>query len=185
MANASNCYVAKKASTLTNPITTAQVFTQTDSALLSAFVAVPGAFAVGTSLIDGKCIYMRMSGTIVMGASATFTPQIWWTKNARTTVAVTSATAVAGAASTAIAATHPWFLETELVWSYASLKLGGYYSQYVGIASGLITQAITTANVLTAVDLSTATSGFIPTALIGTGNAATVVTLSEFVLEVM
>lgn len=188
MGNSSSSYIAKKAATLSNPITTAAVFVQSDSSSLSAFVsAAPTAGSSGVSLIDGKVIYLRMSGTVVVGASSsTFTPQIWLSKNARTTVAVTNATAVAGAASTSLAGgTYPFFLETELVWSFASLKLGGYYTQYVGIASGLTTQAITTGNVLTAVDLSVPTTGFLASGLMGTTQVGTVVTLSEFILEVM
>jgi hypothetical protein len=190
MGNSSSTYIAKKAATLANPITTAAVFTQTDNALWSAFVsAAPTAGSSGVSLIDGKAIYLRASGNILTGTggTATFTPQIWFSANVRTTVVVTAATAVAGAASTALAATtnYPWFLETTLVWSFPSLVLGGYYSQYVGIASGLTTQTITTANFLSAVDLSVTTNGFFASALMGTSRTGCVVTMNEFILEVL
>jgi hypothetical protein len=63
--------------------------------------------------------------------------------------------------------------------------MGGYYDQYVGIASGLTTQTITISNFLSAVDLSIPTNGFIATALMGTSRAGCVVTLNEFILEVL
>lgn len=190
MANTNTTYVAAKAATLANPITTAAVFVQSANSALSSFVGLPQtAGSIGLSLVDGKTLYMRMSGNILTGSggTATFTPQIWFSANARTTTAVTSATAVAGAASTALAATtnYPWFLETTLCWSYSSLVLGGYYSQYVGIASGLTTQAITTSNFLSSVDLSSPTNGFLASALMGTSRTGCVVTLSEFMLEVL
>lgn len=189
MARGSSVYTAKKATTLSNPTGTAAVFTQSDSASWSAFVGLPStAFASGTSGLDGKVFYLRMSGLVLTGSggTATFTPQIWFTTLARTTVAVTSATAVAGTASTALSATttYPWFLEAEIVYSQTATSFGGYYNQFVGIASGLTTQTITTANVITG-DLSVATSGFIASALMGTSRSGCVVTLSEFVAEVL
>lgn len=189
MAKGSSVYIAKKATTLSNPTGTAVVFTQSDSASWASYCALPEAVVSGTSGLDGKCIYLRASGNVVVGTggTSTFTPQIWWTANARTTTAVTSATAVAGAASTALSAStnYPWFLETTLVWSQASALLGGYYDQYVGIASGLTTPAITTGNVLSTIDLSVNTNGFICSGLMGTSRTGTVITLSEFILEVL
>jgi hypothetical protein len=189
MANTSSVYVAKKAATLSNPITTASVFLQSDNSSYAAFCGIPGAFAVGTSSLDGKAIHLRASGNVLggSGGTSTFTPQIWYAAAARTAIAVASGTAVAGAASTALSATtnYPWMLDVTLHWSYASGLMGGAYWQSVAIASGLTTDTIVTNNALSSVDLSANGVGFIASALMGTSRTGCVVTLSEFILEVL
>lgn len=190
MANAGTVYLAKKAATIGNVGATATFFLQSENSSLAAFVGLPfTAGSVGLSSVDGKCIYVRASGNVLVGGTATtVTPIIYYSANARTQITVTGATAVAGAASpslTGTATSYPWFVETKLVWSYSSQLLGGYYSEYFGIASGLTTQAITTGNVLTAVDLSAAAGGFVVSIQNATSSVGQVMTLSEFVLEVL
>lgn len=189
MASAISTYVAKRASNMLAPASgTATMFTQADSASLAPFVAVPRAASSTTSLLDGATVYIRASGTVFNGSggTSTFLPGIYYSAAARTQITAVSGNLVAGSASTALAAstTYPWFCETTLTWDSTSLVLGGYYDQYVGIASGLVTQAVVI-NLLSAVNLATDGAGFVCGITMGTQRTGTIIALKQFILEVM
>lgn len=187
MASASSIYVAKKASTLADP-STAAIFLQSDNSALAAFVALPRAAQSTTSLVDGAPFYVRASGTITIGSAgtSTFLPGLYYSAAARTQITVVSGNLVAGTASTALTASgkFPWFVEYVGVWDSTSKALGGYYDQYVAIASGTTTQAVTI-NLLSSIDLTTDGAGFVCGCTMGTSRAGTVVTLKQFILEVI
>lgn len=187
MASASSIYVAKKASTLANP-STAAVFLQSDNSSLAAFVAIPRAGTSTSSVVDGAPFYVRASGTVVIGSAgtSTFLPGLYYSAGARTQITIVSGNLVAGVASTALSAstTYPWFVEYTGIWDSTSQALGGYYDQYVAIASGTTTQAVTI-NLLGTVNLATDGAGFVCGCTMGTSRTGTVVTLKSFVLEVL
>lgn len=188
MGAASSIYIAKRASTLSNP-STAAVFTQADNSSLAAFVAIPRSGTGGTSSrVDGSPFYVRASGIVTIGSAgtSTFLPGLYYSAGARTQITIVAGNLVAGVASTALTAsgTFPWFVEYTGIWDSTSGALGGYYDQYVAIASGTTTQAVTI-NLLSSVDLRTDGAGFVCGCTMGTSRTGTVVTLREFVLEVM
>lgn len=187
MGQASDVYIAKRASTLANP-STAAVFLQADNSALAAFVALPRAASSTASRVDGSPFYVRASGTVTIGSAgtSTFLPGLYYSAGARTQITIVAGNLVAGVASTALTAstTFPWFVEYTGIWDSTSKALGGYYDQYVAIASGTTTQAVTI-NLLGSVDLTTDGAGFVCGCTMGTSRTGTVVTLKEFVLEVM
>lgn len=187
MAQSNDVYVAKRASTLADP-STAAIFKQADNSALAAFVAIPRAGTSTTSRVDGVPFYVRASGIITVGSAGTTTclPGIYYSAAARTQITVVTGNLVAGTASTALTAsgTFPWFVEYTGIWDSTSKALGGYYDQYFAIANGTTTQAVTI-NLLSTVDLTTDGAGFVCGITDGTSRTGTVVTLKEFVLEVM
>lgn len=186
MANAESAYVAKRAAVLTNPITNDAIFLQADNSALSAFVAIPGDFVSGTSRLDGKCIYVRASGKITVAANSTLIFTLYYSPTARTSitfngtgVSTTGATQTTGT----FTASGNWFVEGTFTWDITSKILGGYFDAYSSLTPTFTTTAVATN--ITAVDLSVPGPGFIMGAHLGTGNAASVVSMSEFVLEVL
>jgi hypothetical protein len=188
MARASTVYKAKKANTLTNPLTNDSIFVQSDNTSLSAFVsAYQGGMVAGTSLLDGRPFYVRASGKVTTGASSTFIATIYYSTAASTSityngtgVSTTGVTLTSGAISTT---SGNWMLEAEFIWDYTSKQLNGWFS---GLSSPTPTAvANTAATQITTVDLSVPGPGFICGCHFGTTGAANVATLSEFVLEVM
>lgn len=187
LANAESAYVAKRASALTNPITNDSIFVQADNSTLSAFVSIPGDFVSGTSRLDGKCIYVRASGKVITGASSTLITTLWFSPTARTSitfngtgVATTGATHTSGAFATT---SGNWFLEAVFTWDITSKILGGSFDAFSSATPSVTATTVCTA--VTAVDLSVPGPGFLCGAHFGTSNAANIVSLSEFILEVL
>ena len=186
MANAETAYLAKRAATLVNPSTNDQIFLQADNSALSAFVAIPGDFVSGTSRLDGKCIYVRASGKATVAANSTVISTIYYSPTARTSITFNgTGVATTGAVQTTgtVTASVNWFIEYTAIWDITTKIMGGYWDSFSSLTPTFTTTAIAT-NV-TAVDLSVSGPGFICGAHLGTPNAASVVTMSEFVLEVL
>lgn len=189
MSSAGNMYIAKRASNLSAPASgTATMFTQADNSALAPFVAVPRAPQSTNSLVDGGMIYISASGIVTngTGGTSTFLPGLYYSAAARTQITAVSGNLVAGTASTALAAStsYPWFVEATLTWDSTSKVLGGYYDQYVGIASGLTTQAVVI-NLLSTIDLSTDGAGFVCGITMGTQRTGTIISMKRFVMEVL
>lgn len=194
MPNSTSVYIAKKAAALSNPLTNPSVFLQSDNSSWAAFVAIQSAVAVaGTSLIDGVPFRLRASGRVVVGSggTSTFTPGLYYiSASVRTTVASpASGTQIAGTASTALSAstTYPWMIEATCIWDSVSETIGGWYTQTVGIAAGVTTQAILINNTQasTALDSTPGGAGFQATALFGTSRTGNSAVLSTFTAEVL
>jgi hypothetical protein len=187
MSSAGNTYYAKRASTLADPATAA-VFKQADNSALAAFVALPRAAQSNTSVVDGVPFYVRASGLVTIGSAgtSTFLPGLYYSAAARTQITIVAGNLVAGVASTALTAsgTFPWVVEFTGIWESTVGAMGGYYDQYVAIASGTTTQAVTI-NLLASINLATDGAGFVCGCTMGTSRTGTVVTLKSFALEVL
>jgi len=188
MASGRSVYVAKKAAALTNPITNDSIFLQTDSSSLSAFVsAYQEGMVSGQSGLDGKAFYVRATGKVTTGTSSTLIVTLYYSPTARTSitfngtgVSTTGATLTSGAIATA---SGNWMIEATFLWDFKSQQLNGYFDTLSSPTPTLAAPAVTTQ--LTTIDLSVPGPGFIVGAHFGSTNASNVVTLSEFILEVM
>lgn len=183
MAGGNSIYRAKKSPALANPITTAVVFKQSDDSTLATFVKIPSSSA---NIINGRKFRVRASGTATWGTAGNFKATIQYSSNITLTNAATSTNNTDMVALTnrnpGSAVTRSWYIEADCVWDSTSQRLTGQ-------ANGLNSETIETANAaitaLTAVDLSTETTGFVVSALFGTSNASNSVSLVDFSLEVL
>lgn len=188
MASGRSVYTAKKSVALTNPITNDSIFLQSDSSSWAAYVsAYQGGLVGGTSNIDGKPFYVRASGKVTTGTSSTLIVTIYYATAARTAityngtgVSTTGVTVTTGSIATS---NGNWFLDATFLWDYTSKQLNGFFEV---LSSPTPTYgALAAATQITTVDLSVPGPGFVVGAHFGSTNASNVVTLSEFVLEVM
>jgi hypothetical protein len=188
MASGRSVYVAKKAATLTNPITNDSIFLQSDSSALAAFVsAYQGGLVGGTSNLDGKAFYVRATGKVTTGTSSTLIGTLYYATASRTAitfngtgVSSTGATFTTGAIATT---SGNWMIEATFLWDFTSKQLNGYFDTLSSPTPTLAAPAVTTQ--LTSIDLSLPGAGFVMGAHFGSTNASNVVSLSEFILEVM
>lgn len=188
MANSSSVYTAKRATALTNPLSTDSIFLQADNSAKSAFVsAYQEGMVGGTSGIDGKPFYVRACGKVTTGASSTLIVTIYYSTAASssvtyngTGVSTTGVTVTTGAIATT---SGNWILEAEFLWDYTSKQLNGQFWGFSSPTPTVISPTVTTQ--LTSVDLSVPGPGFIVGTHFGTTGAANVNTLTEFMLEVM
>jgi hypothetical protein len=188
MPRGSTVYTAKKAATLTNPITNDSIFLQSENSAFAAFVsAYQGALVGGSSNLDGSSIYIRASGKVTTGTSSTLIVTLYYSAAAKTAITYngTGVTATASTFTSAAYATTSgnWMLETTLVWDYTSKTMGGYFVSTCGPTPVIAGPTVVTA--LTTVDLSLPGCGFALGAHFGSTNASNVATLSQFTLEVM
>lgn len=187
MGNSSSTYVAKRASVLSNPLTNPSIFLSADNASYASFVAIPGQQASGTSALDGKDIYVRATGKITTGTSATLTLALYYATAARTAITYNGtgvSSLVAPSATAAFAtASGNWSLETVLCWDITSQLLSGYYTLYSSATPAITAPTVTSQ--LTAVDFSQPGVGFVLGAKTSATNASNTVSLSEFILEVL
>lgn len=187
MAGNDAVYVAKRAATLTNPLTNDSIFVQADKSTLAAYVAIPGDFVSGTSRLDGKMIYVRASGKVTTGTSSTLIGTLYYTPTVLssttyngTGVSSTGATFTSAAFSTT---SGNWFIESKMIWDATSKILGGLFSVFSSATPSITAETVNTA--ITSVDLSIPGTGFIVGVHFGSTNASNVASLSEFILEVM
>lgn len=188
MAQGNTVYVAKKAATIVNALTNDSIFLQSENSSYAAFVsAYQGGGSAGTSNLDGKAFYVRASGKVTTGTASTLIVTVYYATTAKTAityngtgVSTTGCTVTTGSISTA---SGNWDLEAEFVWDYTSKQLNG---QFWGFSSPTPTVISPTAcTQITSVDLSVPGPGFVCGAHFGSTNAGNVVTLSEFMLEVL
>lgn len=188
MPNSTNSYIAKRASVLTNPLTNDSIFLSADSASFSSFVGVPGDGSPGLSTLDGGVFSVKASGKVSAVSTSTLILTLYYSAAARTAITYngTGVTST-GATITSASMTGPyktnWYLNATFIWDYASLLLNGFFSSVTGPTPALGAAAVTTQ--LTAVDLSLPGAGFVMGAHLGSSNAASTVTLSNFSLEVL
>lgn len=187
MAGNDAVYVAKRAATLTNPLTNDSIFVQADSSTLASFVAIPGDFVSGTSRLDGKMVYVRASGKVITTASSTLIGTLYYSSAARTSttyngtgVSSTGATFTSGSyASTS----GNWYIEAKFIWDSTSKILGGHFNVFSSATPSITAETVNTA--ITSVDLSIPGPGFIVGCHFGTTGTGNIATLSEFILEVL
>lgn len=187
MPNSGNPYVAKRAAVLANPITNDSVFLSADSASFSSFVIPPGGGGAGLSLIDGGAFVLKASGKVTVVTSSTLILTLYYSTAARTAIVynqtgVSSLGTVTSSSMTAPYSTT-WYLQATMLWDVTSKILNGYFSTLAGPTPTFTGSAVTTQ--VTAVDFSTPGPGFILGAHLGSGNALSTVTLSNFSLEVL
>jgi hypothetical protein len=188
MARAGTVYRAKKANTIVNALTNDSIFLSSDNTAISAYVSLyQGGMVSGTSLLDGRPIYVRASGKVTTGASSTLIVTLYYSAAAAgaityngTGVSTTGVTLTTGSIATT---SGNWMLEAEFLWDFTSKQLNGVFS---GLSSPTPTVAApAAATQITAVDLSIPGPGLVCGCHFGTTGAANVATLSEFVAEVM
>lgn len=181
-------YQAKRASVLTNPITNDSIFLSADSASFAAFVGIPGAASAGVSLIDGCQFRIRASGKVKVVTTSTLLCQFYYSAAARTAITYngTGVTAMGNvitfASMTAPYSTN-WSMDGVFQWDYASLILNGQGGGLGGPVPAILATTVFTQ--ATAVDLSLPGAGFVIGAHLGSSNASSTVTLSNFTLEVL
>lgn len=198
MAQANSSYVAKKAAALTNPITNDSIFVQSDNSAKSAFVSLYQ-LVQGSGVVQPTCLqfYVRAAGLVTTGTSSTLIVKLYYSTGAQgsityngTGVTATTITFTSGAIATA---SQNWEIEANLFWDATSKVLNGsFFTTNPASATTCQVTAQTAITSLTSIDLtalSTATPvgapGLICGAHFGSTNASNVVTLSEFVAEVM
>lgn len=188
MARAGTVYTAKKANTLTNPLTNDSIFVSSDNTALPAYISLYlGGMVAGTSKLDGRPVYVRASGKVTTGASSTLIVTLYYSATVTTAttyngtgVSTTGVTLTTGSIATT---SGNWMLEAEFLWDYTSKQLNGVFT---GLSSPTPTVATpTAATQITSVDLSVPGPGLVCGCHFGTTGAANVATLSEFVAEVM
>jgi hypothetical protein len=196
MANPTSVYTAKKAALLTNP-TADTVVLQSENSAYAAFASLyHGAAAsgtTGTSLLDGKTLYVRASGKITGGTTTNFTPKLWFSANAKTQITTTGATSIAAGTARAFNSTSGVFMiEATLVWDVTSQRLSGYFDCLNGSAGTLDAPAATTQ--VTGVDLALLTTpsgspqsgpGIVVTGIFSATNAGNLFQLTELIAEVL
>lgn len=181
-------YQAKRASVLTNPITNDSLFLSADNAAYSAFVTVPGDGGPGLSSLDGCQFRLRASGKVNVVTTSTLLAQFYYSANARTAITYNqTGVSALGNVITFASMTAPyksnWSMDAILQWDYTSLILNGQGGGLGGPTPAILASAVFTQ--LTAVDLSLPGAGFMLGVHLGTGNATSTVTLSNFSLEVL
>lgn len=186
LANAETAYIAKRATPLTNP-TAATMFLQADNAALAAFVAIPADFVSGTPRPGVQCFYVRASGKVITGTTSTLTVTLYYSPTARTAITTgTTGVVTTGATHTSggfVSTSGNWFIEYTGTWDSTSKIMGGYFDAF-STATPSVT-VLTVGTAVTGADLSVPGPGFVLGTLFGSTNAANIVTLSEFVLEVL
>jgi len=188
MASGRSVYPAKKSVALTNPLTNDSIFLQSDSSALASYVsAYQEGLVGGTSGLDGKPFYVRACGKVTTGASSTLIVTLYYATAARTAITYNgtgvSSTGVTVTTGSIATTSGNWILEAEFLWDFTSKQLNGQFWGFSSPTPTVISPTVTTQ--LTTVDLSIPGPGFVVGAHFGTTGAANVVTLSEFVLEVM
>lgn len=187
MAGNDAVYVAKRAATLTNPLTNDSIFVQADSSTLAAFVAIPGDFVSGTSRLDGKMVYVRASGKVTTGTSSTLIGTLYYSPTARTSITYNgtgvSSTGVTFTSAAFATTSGNWYMEARFIWDVTSKILGGTFNVFSSATPSITAETVNTA--VTSVDLTIPGGGFICGAHFGSTNASNVVSMSEFILEVM
>ncbi len=188
MPNANTPYIAKRAAVLTNPITNDSVFLSADSASYAAFVsAYISGQASGTSGLDGAAFSIKASGKVNIVTSSTLILTLYYATAARTSLTynATGVSSLGTVTSSSMTApyTSNWFLSATFVWDVTSKLLNGYFLTLAGPTPTFTGSAVTTQ--ITSADLSVTGPGFLIGAHLGTGNAASTVTLSNFSLEVL
>jgi len=180
MAGIGNCYVADAAASLANP-TAAAVFLKAKGATTFAtFVKIPGG-----NILSGKTFLLRASGRATTGTTSNFLAKIQYSSNITAITAATagSNTDVVTLTNRSYASiTRTWSLEAKCMWDSTSLRLTG---QFNGVNLETSESAATVITALTAVDLSSETTGFVCAAIFGTGNAGNIAYLDDFSLEVL
>lgn len=188
MPNASTPYVAKRASVLTNPLTNDSIFLSADNAAKSAFVSVPGDGGPGLSALDGGVFTVRASGKVSAVSTSTLILTMYYSAAASGAVTYNgTGVNTTGATITSASMTGPyktnWYITATFIWDYTSLILNGFFTGVTGPTPALAAATVTTQ--LTAVDLSLPGAGFVIGAHLGSSNAASTVTLSNFALAVL
>lgn len=188
MAGNDAVYVAKRAATLTNPLTNDSIFVQADNSNLAAFVAIPGDFVSGTSRLDGKMVYVRASGKVTTGASSTLIGTIYYSSAARTSITYNgtgvSSTGATFTSNSFATTSGNWYIEAKFIWDATSKILGGGFDAYSSASTAAVV-ADTALTAISSVDLTIPGPGFICGVHFGTTSTSNVATLSEFILEVM
>jgi hypothetical protein len=187
--SATSVYTAKRAATLTNPITNDSIFLSADNSAYSAFVSpMLVAASSGVSALEGVPFYLRASGKVTTSVSSTLIVTVYFGTAARTNITynATGVTALTGALTTGSYATASgnWWMYYELLWDFKSLLLGGSYRTFnQNSTPAVVAETIITAQ--TAVDLTIPGCGFIVGAHFGSTGAGNIATLSNFELGVL
>jgi hypothetical protein len=180
MSNVNMGYVAERASSLTNPVTTAVVFKRVSDSTKATFVKIPG-----SSIVNGRAFRVRASGRATTAGAYTFAATIQYTADVTNVNAATAANntdAVALTARSISTATRAWMIDAVFIWDSTSQRLTG---QKNGLNSETIETASAAITALTSVDLSLETAGFVVNAIFGTTNASNICYLDYFALEVL
>lgn len=198
MATSTSSYFAKKAASLTNPLTNDSIFVQSDNSAKAAFVSlyqeVEGSGTIG---VPCQAFYVRAQGLVTTGASSTLIVKLYYSTGAQSSITYNgtgvTATTITFTSGSIATASQNWSLEAELFWDATSKVLNGQFWT-VNPASATTCQvtAQTAITSLTSVDLTALSNttpigapGLICGAHFGTTSTSNVVTLSEFVAEVM
>lgn len=176
MANANTMYRAKKASSLTNPITNAVPFAQSDDSTKPAGVFIPQ--ISGTT---SAAFRVRARGRSTTGTSGNFACSLQWGSSA----SASTNTVIYAPTTQTNADKCVWFIDAFLVWDATKQQL-----ETVGCAingSTVNFSAYAAGTTVTGVDLSTGAAGnqVVAAALFGTSNASNVAYLDELSLEVL
>lgn len=183
---ASNIYRAKRAASLTNPVTTAAVFKQADASTWATYVAL-------TSMdSNDKLVRFRLRaiGRATAAGAYSFVAKIQYNSDMSTPAQWVSAVTAANntdvgaglTSATVSTVTRPWWLDIDCVWDSTSQRLSGRQS---GFNSEVVGPVDTTMTALTSVDLTTGKAGFVVNAIFGTTNTSNIAYLDDFVLEVL
>ncbi len=187
MPNSVNSSVAKRAAVLANPITNDSIFLTADSASFAAATFLQGDGSPGLSSLDGGVVVVKASGKVTVKTSSTLFLTLYYSAAARTAITyngtgVSSLGTVTSGSMTAPYSTS-WFLQATMIWDYTSLIMNGYFQTLAGPTPTFTASAVTTQ--VTAADWSLPGAGFVMGAHLGSGNAASTVTLSNHSLEVL
>lgn len=176
MAGTNTIYRAKKAASLTNPITNAVPFVTSDSSSVAASVFFPQ--IVGTTSAAFK---VRARGRSTTGTSGNFACSFQFGNS----TAASTNTVVCAPATQTNAANCVWFLEAVFVWDATKQQLENTFYAINGSTVNRTADAAGTT--VTAVDLSTGAAGnsIVAAALFGTSNASNIAYLDELSLEVL
>lgn len=187
MGNTNSVYVAKRASSLANPITTQVTFKQADNSSYAAFARFP--ITAEGSNFTSALFRIRARGRATTGGSLTFKAAIQLATDVSNPAGWTSAATstnntdlIALSARTIATATRSWYIDALVTWDSTSQRLTG---QANGLNSETIETASAAISALTSVDLTTGKNGVVVAALFGTTNAANVAYLDELVVEAL
>jgi hypothetical protein len=176
MASTNTIYRAKKAASLTNPITNAVPFVTSDSSTVAAAVYFPQ--VIGTT---SAAFRIRARGRSTTGTSGNSAVSLQFGNS----VSASTNTIIYAPTTQTNAANCVWFIEAICVWDATKQQLetagcciNGSTVNYSAYAAG---------TTVTAVDLSTGAAGnsIVVAGLFGTSNASNNMFLDELSLEVL
>jgi len=168
-------------------VTSAQVFALTSNTAAPATVAVPGKL-----VLEARKFRVRASGNLFTGGTLTALATLLMAKTIPGTPFTSGNWTVLGAGTARSVANtwSPWWIETDLAFESSGGTMGGVFSQMVNNlydAPAAISNRLTGLNGTNAVVGTTAIADpvfYLAVAItFGTGNAANLANLSEFVLE--